>query len=246
MSLWCWGPLGEVLLDPAQQQSHSLRCWLPLPAWWPTLPAASLYDLLGAWGHFGWQIGSAPSAVEDATMRMVQLTVHCIVHVWYLLTVQSISCMNQYGLQMIKWDEIIPSSWCLWILLFRTESSQDSPKCHCCYRIELQCLEGKHHALYQTCCMSTHSALMDGLHLKDNLTHPVQCWGLQHICSLPSGRVERKTKGGVGSLLARPRNLERQVWLRKETHVHVAVSLTWGLMWCIITNYSTCIHSMLW
>ena len=144
--------------------------------------------------------------------------------------------------------EIIPSSWCLWILLFHTESSQDSPKCHCCYRIELQCLEGKHHALYQAYCMSTHSALIGALHLKHHLTHPVHCWGLQHICSLPSGRVEQKTKGGVGSLLACPYNRECQVWLRKgtTTYVHVAVSLTWRLMCSIITNYSTCIHSRLW
>ena len=82
---------------------------------------------------------------------------------------------------------------------------------------------------------------------KHSLMHPVHCWGLQQICSLPSGRVEQKTKRGVGSLLACPYNLECQVWLRKgtTTYVHVAVSLTWRLMWCIITNYSTCIHSRL-
>ena len=40
--------------------------------------------------------------------------------------------------------------------------------------------------------------------------------------------MEQKTKGGVGSLLARPHNLKRQVWLRKGAatyvYVHVAVS----------------------
>ena len=134
--------------------------------------------------------------------------------------------------------EIILSSWCLWILLFHTESSQESPKCHCCYRIELQCLEGKDNALYQAYCMSAHPALIGSWHRKHHLTHPVHCWGLQHVCSLQSGKVEQKTKGGVGSLLAHPHNLERQVWLRKGT-----VSLTWGLMCCIIT---TTLHSKIW
>ena len=66
-----------------------------------------------------------------------------------------------------------------------------------------------------------HPSLIGALHHKHSLMRSVHCWGLQHICSLPSGRVEQKTKGSVGILLACPRNLERQVWLRKGTATYV-------------------------